>query len=262
MAWVEPGADPSLVVHDTVTRHELASIPVEAGHSARSRSTRPGSTTTRTGRPGRGSCPDFEPGAGARRRLPRRRRVRARPHRGARLRRADGSRCWRRATSSSRGRAPCSRPDADYLLTHLDLATSPSVVRIYDVETGEPVAERRSTTTSIALAAAFGPDNTITYVVGAARARHRRRRAAPSLRAPPALELRTCDAPVRRSARPILQSANEFDGSRSLRRATEWVSCGQRRRASPVEPVEATTRSAVVVAVLSYAVLDRGGRRR
>ena len=53
-------------------------------------------------------------------------------------------------------------PDGEYVLTRLDLAL-PEVVRIYDAN-GDPV-ETGLDDDELALAAAFGPDHTITYVV-------------------------------------------------------------------------------------------------
>ena len=192
VAWVEPGDDPDLVVHDTVTRHELASIPVEADSSpiaidrARLYYDEDGETWS-------WQLPDFEPvrvtgadyldvGASVRVRTAAPGFVEVMEP----LRDAHVAVPGTDATLSS---------DGVYLLTHLDQDT-PSSLQIFEVATGRPVASGVADDGGVTLAAAFGPDNTITYVVGSGEhgtdgdERVRLSELRP-------LELRTCDLLVR-----------------------------------------------------------------
>ena len=61
------------------------------------------------------------------------------------------------------GRTALLSPDGDYVLTRVDI-TQPNEVRIYEAATGDDVYTGIRPT-EVALDAAFGPDDTVTYVV-------------------------------------------------------------------------------------------------
>lgn len=204
VAWVEPGSDPSLVVHDTVTRHELASIPVEeetepiAIDQARLYYSEDGETWS-------WQLPDFEPvlvpdaeyldvAASV--------RVRTAAPGFVELMEP-----LRDVRTTLPGENAVLSADADYLLTNL-ISDKASVVRIYDVESGEPVPTGIDDDEH-ALAAAFGPNDTITYVVGA---RDHGTDGDEQLRLSEltGLELRTCDL-LSAECQAVLQYGDEFD---------------------------------------------------
>ncbi len=160
VAWLEPGDSPDLVVHDTISRHELARRPVSTG-------TRPIAIDqdrlyfNEKGESWSWQLPDIPPAL-----VP-----------GADLYDvAAAVRVLRAAPGTMQIRQPLLAidvvvpgqgaelsPDGAYVLTRVDLA-EPDIVRIYDSETGDPV-DSGIDDADIALAAAFGPDSTVTYVV-------------------------------------------------------------------------------------------------
>jgi hypothetical protein len=160
VAWLEPGSLPDLVVHDTVTRHELARRPVNQG-------TRPIAIDQdrlyfhEHGESWSWQLPDIDPAIVPNADLY---DVAA----AVRVQRAEpGTMQIRQPLLATRvfvpGSAAVLSPDGEYVLTRLDLASLPGVVRIYDgngdqLETGVDDDE-------LTLAAAFGPDHTVTYVV-------------------------------------------------------------------------------------------------
>jgi hypothetical protein len=160
VAWLEPGSSPDLVVHDTLSRHELARRPVTPG-------TRPIAIDqdrlyfNERGESWSWQLPDIPPAlvpgadlydvASA---------VRV-------LRAAPGTMQIRQPLLAIEvivpGQGAVLSQDGGYVLTRVD-AEQPDVVRIYDSETGDPVASGLADE-ELAVAAAFGPDSTVTYVV-------------------------------------------------------------------------------------------------
>ena len=159
VAWLEQGTRPDLVVHDTVTRHELARRPVSQG-------TRPIAIDqdrlyfNEHGESWSWQLPDIDPAlvpgtdlfdvAAA-----------------VRVQRAEPGRMQiRQPVLATRVFVPGSQavlsPDGAYVLSRLDVDLS-SVVRIYDANGDE--IDTGLDDDELALAAAFGPDHTISYIV-------------------------------------------------------------------------------------------------
>jgi hypothetical protein len=159
VAWLEPGAHPDLVVHDTVTRHELARRPMSEG-------TRPIAIDqdrlyfNEHGESWSWQLPDIEPALVPNADLY---DVAA----AVRVQRAEpGTMQIREPLLATHVFVPGSQavlsPDGEYVLTRLNLA-EPEVVRIYAAN-GD-VVDSGIEDDEFALAAAFGPDHTISYVV-------------------------------------------------------------------------------------------------
>jgi hypothetical protein len=205
VAWVEPGSDPDLVVHDTVTRHELASIPVEEG-------TRPiAIDRARVYYDERGETwswqlPDFEPVL-----VPEADYLDV--NASVRVRIAGPGYVELMEPLLDEhitvpGEDAVLSPDATYVLTGL-ASDDPNALRIYEVATGEQVLTGLDDTEDAAVAAAFGPNETITYVVGA---REHGTDGDELLRLSEltGLELRTCELPTS-TCTTVLRFGDEFD---------------------------------------------------
>jgi hypothetical protein len=205
VAWVEPGNDPDIVVHDTVTRHELASLPVERDTSpiaidrARLYYDEDGETWS-------WQLPDFEPvlvpeadyldvAASVRVRTA-----------------APGFIELMEPLIDAHVAVPGTdatlSPDATYVLTHLDQDT-PSSQQIFEVATGRPVVSGVADDGGVTLAAAFGPNATITYVVGSGEHGTDGDELVRLSELKP-LELRTCDLTIS-ECHTVLDLGNDFD---------------------------------------------------